>query len=181
MYLSFPDTLREPLLGCPAFRPNMFSSPVPKTRQITGLLPCGSPSAKADARCPVAVWFLALSNAYKIFLNWKRLPQRLNQQFFLELQEQKQRRYHKWPTSLFWGGWGGKPGRLHQFFLGSKRSCVFSKGFKCMEIPFPGWNFPLASSQVSMAAEMDSAPQGICRDKNRHFLENWVNLYPPGD
>ncbi len=38
-----------------------------------------------------------------------------------------------------------------------------------MEIPFP-----LASSQVSMAAEMDSAPQAICDDKNHHFSFEYI-------
>ena len=138
-------------------------------------LPCGSPSAKADARCPVAVWFLAFLNAYKILPKPEKAPTKTQPAIFPRASRAKAKKVSQMANIFFWGG--EKTGRLHQFFLGSKRSCVFSKGFKCMEIPFPGWNFPLASSQVSMAAEMDSAPQGICHDENHHFLENWVNLY----
>lgn len=83
------------------------------------------------------------------------------------------RRYHKWPTSFLGGGRKKLEDFPHCFCGLQKIMCFF--GFNVWKSHYPWLEFSRkASSQVSMAAEMDSAPQGICHDENHHFLfEVW--------
>ena len=100
-------------------------------------LPCGSPSAKADARCPVAVWFLAFLHAYKVFPKLEKAPTKTQPAIFSRASRAKAKKVSQMANIFFLRGVRGETWKTSLIvFVGSKKSCVFSKGFNVWKSHF---------------------------------------------
>jgi len=112
-------------------------------------------------------------HAYKAFPKLEKAPTKTQPAIFSRASRAKAKKVSQMANIFFLRGVRGETWKTSLIvFVGSKKSCVFPKA-SMYGNPISRLEFSRkASSQVSMAAEMDSAPQGICHDENHHFLEN---------